>query len=88
MVGWSKRAAVALAAMALITGGAVAVGASPAAAEEAKRPCIYADKTYSHGAIIVVAEGVMQICNSGEWDPYTPPSQPGEPIEPPEPIEP
>lgn len=65
---------------------AVAVGASPAnAAEETKRPCVYADEEYSHGAIIVVADGVMQICNNGELELYTPPS---EPIEPREPIEP
>jgi hypothetical protein len=86
MVGWLRRAAVALAALALLTGGAAAIGAAPAnAAEDAKRSCIYEDKEYSHGAINPVGGGILQICNNGEWDVYTPPSEPGEPIEPREP---
>lgn len=65
---WLRRGAVALVASSALAGGMVALGASPAAAATAaKKDCTYASETYSHGAIIVISEGILQECDNGVW---------------------
>lgn len=74
---WLKRAAVALVASSALAGGMLAVGASPASAAVAvKKECTYAGETYSHGAIIVISEGLYQECDDGVWKVWTPPKPP------------
>jgi hypothetical protein len=69
---WLKRAAVALVASSALAGGMVAASASPASAAVAKKDCTYAGETYSHGAIIVISEGLHQQCDNGVWKVWTP----------------
>jgi hypothetical protein len=70
---WLWRGAIALVASSALAGGMVALGASPAAAAAAaKKDCVYAGQTYSHGAIITVDATLKQICDDGVWKVWTP----------------
>jgi len=72
---WLRRGAIALVASSAFAGGLVVLGASPATATTAaKKDCVYAGQTYSHGAIITVDATLKQICDNGEWKVWTPPA--------------
>jgi hypothetical protein len=75
MVQSWKRGVVSMAALALVSGGALALGATSAAASmpvdnSAGASCWYAGQEYMHGNIINI--GVTQQCQNGHWVTITP----------------